>query len=364
MLVLAADHLITDQQSFANAVAEACTLAQDGKLVTFGIQPTGAETAYGYIMSNGHEVIQFIEKPTIEKAQDYIRSGHFLWNSGMFCFSVGTILQEMAEHCPEILDTTRFCLERARKESVDGFTQIKLSPEYFEPVPYQSIDYAVMEKTRNAAVVNCDIGWSDMGNWQALGDLTTPDNNDNRIQGEVLLQNCRNSTIKSESRIVGVVGVEDLIIVDTADALLVAHKDHSQDVKHIYEQLKARGHETHKTHRTVQRPWGTYTVLEEGPQFKIKRIEVHPGASISLQMHHHRSEHWVVVSGTAKVRNGDKELVLKVNESTFIPAKHKHRLENASREQLVIIEVQTGDYLGEDDIVRFQDVYGRVPSVA
>lgn len=360
LLVLAADHLISDQQSFANAVAKARELAQGGKLVTFGIQPTAPETGYGYIESSGHEVIRFVEKPTLDKAQEYLDAGNFLWNSGMFCFSAGTMLREMAEHSPEILETTRHCLQQARKASGDGFVQIEFSAEDFKSVPDDSIDYAVMEKTRNAAVVACDIGWSDIGCWRALGDLTAPDSNNNRIQGEAVVKDTKNCTIKSEGRMIGAVGIENLIIIDTPDALLVADKHRAQEVKHIYAQLKALGHEAHKLHRTVKRPWGIYTVLEEGPYFKIKRIEVKPGASLSLQLHHHRSEHWVVVSGTAKVLNDVQELTLTSNESTYIPAEHKHRLENIGSEKLVMIEVQTGDYLGEDDIVRFQDVYGRV----
>ena len=361
LLVLAADHLISDQQSFADAVAKACELAQGGKLVTFGIQPTAPETGYGYIEFNGDEVIRFVEKPAHDKAQDYLNSGNFLWNSGMFCFRAGTMLQEMAEHSPEILDATRFCLQQSRKASGDGFSQMEINPEHFESVPDDSIDYAVMEKTNNAAVVACDIGWSDIGCWKALGDLTVADSNKNRITGDsdILIQDSSNCTIESRERVVGVVGVENLVIIDTPDALLVADKNRAQEVKGIYSQLKALGHETHKLHRTVHRPWGTYTVLEEGSNFKIKRIEVNVGAQISLQMHHHRSEHWVVVSGTAKVLNSVHELTLKVNESTYIPAEHKHCLENAGSEKLVMIEVQTGDYLGEDDIVRFQDVYGR-----
>jgi len=360
LLVLAADHLISDQQSFADAVAKACELAQDGKLVTFGIQPTAPETGFGYIESNGHDVIRFVEKPSLDKAQDYLASGNFLWNSGMFCFSAGTMLKEMALHCPEILEATRNCLQQARKTSGEGFVQIEINPEHFKNVPDDSIDYAVMEKTRNAAVVACDIGWSDIGCWRALGDLTAPDSDNNRILGDVIAQDTKNCTIRSEGRIVATVGVKNLIIIDTSDALLVADKSRTQEVKHIYAQLKAQGHEAHKIHRTAHRPWGTYTVLEEGPHFKIKRIEVKSGASLSLQMHHHRSEHWIVVSGVAKVLNDDKEFILKVNESTFIPAEHKHRLENIGPELLVMIEVQTGSYLGEDDIVRFQDVYGRV----
>lgn len=360
LLVLAADHLISEQQPFADAVAKACELAQDSKLVTFGIQPKAPEVGYGYIESKGHEVIRFIEKPTYDKAQDYLASGNFYWNSGMFCFSVVTMLREMAELCPEILETTRHCMQQAKKSSGEGFSRVEIRLDDFDSVPSDSIDYAVMEKTCNAAVVACDIGWSDIGSWQALGNLTPADSDNNRIQGDVLVRDSKNCTIKSESRVIGVVGVENLIIIDTPDALLVVDKDSAQEVKHIYAELKERGNEAHKVHRTVHRPWGTYTVLEEGPQFKIKRIEVIPGASLSLQMHHHRSEHWVVVSGIAKVLNNDQEFTLEVNESTYIPAEHKHRLENIGSERLVVIEVQTGDYLGEDDIVRFEDVYGRV----
>ena len=364
LLVLAADHLISDQQSFIEAVASACELAQEGKLVTFGIQPTAPETGYGYIEANGHEVIRFVEKPSLDKAQEYFASGNFLWNSGMFCFSAETILREMTEHCPEILDSTRHCVESAKKDTNQEFPTLEINPKDFMGVPNESIDNAVMEKTRNAAVVGCNIGWSDIGCWQALGDLTTPDSNNNRIQGDAVVRDCNNCTIKSESRVIGAIGLEDLIIVDTPDALLVAAKHRSQEVKHIYSELKAQNHESHKSPRTVNRPWGSFTVLGEGPNFKIKRIEVKPGARLSLQMHQHRSEHWVVISGTAKALNNDQELILNVNESTFIPAKNKNRLENIGPEPLVIIEVQTGDYLGEDDIVRFQDVYGRVSSVA
>jgi len=359
LLILAADHLISNQQAFANAVAEACELAQEGKLVTFGITPTAPETGYGYIESSGHKVIRFVEKPTLEQARGYLASGNFSWNSGMFCFTAGTMLRELEKHSPDILKTTRHCLQQARKASGDGTILLEINPEDFEAVPDDSIDYAVMEKTQNAAVVACDIGWSDIGCWRALGNLMLPDGNNNRIQGDAVVQDSKNCTIKSENRMVGVVGVENLIIIDTPDALLVADKKRAQDVKHIYAQLETQGHETYKLHRTVHRPWGTYTVLEEGPHFKIKRIEVKAGASISLQMHHHRSEHWVVISGTAKVQNNEQELILKMNESTYIPAENKHRLENIGSEQLIIIEVQTGEYLGEDDIVRFQDVYGR-----
>jgi mannose-1-phosphate guanylyltransferase len=360
LLVLTADHLIANWPAFASAVAVARKLAANGKIVTFGIQPTSPETGYGYIEANGNEVIRFVEKPNLDKAQEYVASGNFLWNSGMFCFSAGTMLSEMAEHCPQVLNATLKCLEQSRRASGEDFSQLELSSEHFESVPDDSIDYAVMEKTRNSAVVACDIGWSDIGCWRSLGDLVKPDENGNRIQGDVIVQDTKNCTIKSEGRLVGAVGLDNLIIVDTSDALLVANKNKAQEVKKIFSQLKQQGHEAHKSHRTVHRPWGTYTVLEEGPGFKIKRIEVKPLSSLSLQLHHHRSEHWVVVSGTAHVVNGDQEIELQVNESIYIPAENKHRLVNRTSEPLIMIEVQTGEYLGEDDIVRFQDSYGRV----
>jgi mannose-1-phosphate guanylyltransferase / mannose-6-phosphate isomerase len=360
LLILPADHIISKQAAFSEAVLKAAELAATGRLVTFGIQPTAPETGYGYIESKGPEVVRFVEKPTLDKAEAYLVSGNFLWNSGMFCFTAGAMLQEMAKHCPEIIEATRLCLRNSKAASGRGFSQLEISPEHFKAVPDDSIDYAVMEKTRNAAVVACDIGWSDIGCWRALGDLKEPDGDNNRIQGDAVVVDSRNCTINSEDRMVGVVGVDNLVIVDTPDALLVADKRRAQEVKRIYAQLKTQGHEAHKMHRTVHRPWGTYTVLEEGPHFKIKRIEVKPGASLSLQMHHHRSEHWIVVTGTAKVLNDSRELVLNQNESTYIPAEHKHRLENASKERLVMIEVQTGSYLNEDDIIRFDDIYGRV----
>ena len=359
MLVLAADHLIADQAAFASAVAQATQLAQQGKLVTFGIQPEAPETGYGYIEADGNTVLRFVEKPNLEKAQEYLATGRYLWNSGMFCFSAGAMLREMAQHCPAILTATRACLEQASKATGNGFSQIELTPDTFAQVPDDSIDYAVMEKSSNVAVVPCSIGWSDIGSWSAVGDLTAPDCKGNRIEGEVQLHDVNNCYIQSNQRMVGAVGVSNLIIVDTPDALLVVDRSRAQDVKHVYASLKAQGHDAHKLHRTVHRPWGTYTVLEEGLNFKIKRIEVKPGASLSLQMHYHRSEHWVVVSGAAKVTNGDQEIFIKANESTYIPAGHKHRLENPGVIDVVMIEVQSGEYLGEDDIVRFQDNYGR-----
>jgi len=359
MLVLAADHLIADQQAFQQAVLKATELAATGKLVTFGIQPDSPETGFGYIEADGNTVLRFVEKPSLEKAQEYHASGRFLWNSGMFCFSVGSMLQEMGQYCPQVLAATRVCIEQSLSAEGEGFALLELDPETFGNVPDDSIDYAVMEKSKQVAVVPCDIGWSDIGTWTALGDLTEPDANGNRIQGDALLYGTRNCTIQSNDRLVGTVGVKNLIIIDTPDAVLIADKSNAQDVKHIYAELKAKGHETHKSHRTVHRPWGMYTVLEENSGFKIKRIEVKPGASLSLQMHRHRSEHWVVVSGIAKVINGEREIVINTNESTFIPAGHKHRLTNPGVAPCVIIEVQSGDYVGEDDIVRFEDSYGR-----
>lgn len=360
MLVLAADHLISDQQAFQQAVSRATELAAQGKLVTFGIQPLQAETGYGYIEADGNKVLRFVEKPNREKAKEYVASGRYFWNSGMFCFSAGAMLRQMELHCPDILAATRACVAQSRLAEGKGFAQLELNADCFAQVPDNSIDYAVMEKSSDVAVVPCNIGWSDIGSWTALGDLITPDKEGNRVVGDALLYEARDCTVQGSGRLIGAVGVDNLIIVDTPDALLVASKARAQDVKHVFAQLKAKGHEAHKLHRTVHRPWGTYTVLEEGAGFKIKRIEVKPGASLSLQMHHHRSEHWVVVSGQAAVVNGENEISLASNESTFIPAGHRHRLHNPGQVPCVMIEVQTGYYLGEDDIVRFQDHYGRV----
>jgi mannose-1-phosphate guanylyltransferase len=359
LLILPADHLIADQAAFAAAVAQATELAREGLLVTFGIRPTAPETGYGYIEAEGHRVKRFVEKPDRETAQQYLQSGRFYWNSGMFCFSAQTMLDEMQAHCPAILDQVRAALSHGRVVKGDHILQCELDRDAFTQVPEDSIDYAVMEKTARAAVVPCDIGWSDIGSWAALGELAEADAQGNRIEGEALLKDVENCFIRSEDRLVGAVGVKDLIIVDTPDALLVAHKDRAQDVKQIYGELKSLNHEAHRFHRTVHRPWGSYTVLEEGNRYKIKRIVVKPGASLSLQMHHHRSEHWIVVSGMAKVVNGEREILVAANESTYIPAGHRHRVSNPGKVDLVMIEVQSGEYLGEDDIVRFEDVYGR-----
>ncbi len=359
MLVLAADHLIDNQHAFADAVDTALGLAAQGHLVTFGITPDRPETGYGYIESQGNAVLRFVEKPSLEKAQAYLASGHFLWNSGMFCFRINTMLTAMAEFCPDILAAVDACIAKSGTVQSGGVTGFELDAASFANVPEKSIDYAVMEKASSIAVVPCDIGWSDIGSWTAMAGLISPDAQGNAIEGQALLEDVENCYIRSDQRIIGAIGINNLVIVDTPDALLVADKSRAQDVKNLYAELKRRGNDVYKFHRTVHRPWGTYTVLDEGTGFKIKHIEVKPGQSLSLQMHHHRSEHWVVVSGMAKVVNGDKEMFVRVNESTFIPAGNKHRLENPGTLNLVMIEVQSGQYLGEDDIVRFDDVYGR-----
>ncbi|WP_330114613.1 mannose-1-phosphate guanylyltransferase/mannose-6-phosphate isomerase [Pseudomonas sp. JS3066] len=366
LLVLPADHLIRQEEQFAAAVANAVKLAAHGWLVTFGIKPEYPETGFGYIeldpsakLASGFKVNRFVEKPDLPTAQDYLESGNYLWNSGMFCFRLGTLLDELQQHAPDVLQSVSASLTGKVMSDEKGQHCTNIDPDRFNLVPDISIDYALMERSNKVATVPCDIGWSDIGSWNAFSELTKADESGNRCNGEVLHHGSKNNFIHSQDRLTALVGVEDLIVVNTPDALLVAHKDNAQDVKHIVGQLKSLNHDAHATHRTVSRPWGTYTTLEEGHRFKIKRIVVKPGASLSLQMHHHRSEHWVIVTGMAKVINGDQELMLNNNESTFIPAGNKHRLENPGVIDLVIIEVQCGDYLGEDDIVRFQDIYGR-----
>jgi mannose-1-phosphate guanylyltransferase / mannose-6-phosphate isomerase len=360
LLVLPADHLIADQAAFAAAVAQARQLAMQGWLVTFGIKPTTPETGFGYIEAGeevgaGHAVARFVEKPTRETATEYLAAGNFTWNSGMFCFAAGTLVHALRVHAPAVLAAVEATL------AATDFAQAPavLSPEHFKDVPDISIDYAVMEKADKVAVVPAAFDWSDIGSWNALAELTTADAQGNRIDGEAVLVDAVNCYIQSGERVVAAVGVDNLLIVDTADALLVADRTRAQDVKAVVQQLKLTAHDSVRHHRTVHRPWGTYTVLEEGERFKIKRIVVKPGASLSLQMHHHRSEHWVVVSGMAKVVNGEREIFVRTDQSTYIPAGTTHRLANPGVIDCVMIEVQTGDYLGEDDIVRFEDKYGR-----
>ncbi|AQQ36958.1 mannose-1-phosphate guanylyltransferase/mannose-6-phosphate isomerase [Burkholderia cenocepacia] len=361
MLVLSADHLIQDQHSFVQAVDAAVSLAGQGYLATFGIVPTAPETGFGYIeagttLGQGKRALRFVEKPDLETASEYLQAGNFYWNSGMFCFKAGTILDEMARYAPDVAKTVEACWESMSHDG--GMLEIPL--ESFSLVPDISIDYAVMEHSDKVAVVPADFGWSDIGSWVAVRELCAPDADNNRATGDAIFVDSHNTYVHGRDRMVAAVGVENLMIIDTPDALLVAHPDKAQEVKKVVARLKKQDHDAYKLHRTVSRPWGTYTVLEEGTRFKIKRIEVKPGCSLSLQMHHHRSEHWIVVSGMAKVVNGEHELFVSTNESTYIPAGHKHRLENPGVLDLVMIEVQSGEYLGEDDIVRFQDNYGRV----
>ena len=360
MLFLTADHLIADVPAFTEAVQVAVKLAESGKITTFGINPEAPETGYGYIEADGNIVRRFVEKPDLQTAQSYIDSGKYLWNSGMFCMTAETALAELRQYAPEVLNAVSTSLDASRRVEGDGQYQIELDAKTFALAESISIDFALMEKTKLAAVVSCSIGWSDIGSWNALGDLIPMDAAGNSIEGEAFLHDVSNCFIQADGRIIAAVGVENLIVIDTPDALLIADKRRSQDVKQIVGQLKKIGHEAYRLHRTVHRPWGTYTVLEEGRNFKMKRIVVKPGASLSLQMHHHRSEHWIVVDGMAKVVNGERDLLIATNESTYIPAGHKHRLENPGKIDLVLIEVQSGGYLGEDDIIRFEDHYGRV----
>lgn len=366
MLVLAADHLISKEVAFRDAVAKATQLASSGWLVTFGIKPRYPETGFGYIeaaadgvLGDGLKVERFVEKPDLETAQAYIAAGNYYWNAGIFCFQVGSVIEEFEQHAPDVLKAVEQTLESSRCSTSSGYSCLALDAESFAKVPDISIDYALMERSRRVATIPCDIGWSDIGSWNAVSELTSPDECGNRFDGEVMAYGAKNNFVTTENRLAALVGVENLLVVDTPDALLIAHKDHAQDVKHVVTRLKAEGHAAHLLHRTVHRPWGTYTTLEDGDRFKIKRIVVKPKASLSLQMHHHRSEHWIVVSGMAVVVNDEQELMLNTNESTFIRAGHKHRLRNPGVIDLVLIEVQSGEYLGEDDIVRFEDNYGR-----
>jgi len=376
LLILAADHLIADQAAFAEAVTRALDLAGQGYLVTFGLKPTNPETGFGYIEAEGHKVRRFIEKPDEEKARGYLAAGNFYWNAGLFCFRAGVMLEELARWAPEVLSGVAACLNEAKTqdrpqasnstiESPSVPDVVGLWPKsWFSAVPDISIDYAVMEKSDQVAVVPCDLGWNDIGSWTVLAGLNSADDRGNHVFSgtEAVLEDVQNCDICGQDRLVAALGVENLLVVDTPDALLVARKDREQEVKKIYNRLKSEEKETHRQHRTAHRPWGSYTLLGQGPRFKIKRLEIKPGAAISLQRHHHRNEHWIVVSGLAEVTRNGEVFLVDTNESTYIKAGHKHRVANLGLIDLVIIEVQSGDYLGEDDIVRFDDVYGRVPA--
>jgi len=361
MLVLAADHLIQDVPAFQNGIARAVPLAQEGKLVTFGIVPGHAETGYGYIQrgpelaEGSFQVSRFVEKPDQKTAEEYLSSGDYLWNSGMFIFGARQYLAELEKHRPDILAICQAAFDGASEDL--HFTRINES--IFAECPEDSVDYAVMEKTDNAAVVSLDAGWSDIGSWSALWDVSDKDQNDNTFTGDVIAQDTERTLVRADSRLVATVGVKDLVIIETKDALLVAHKDKVQDVKKVVERIKGDGRHEHMNHREVYRPWGVYDSIDNGNRYQVKRITVKPGAKLSVQMHHHRAEHWIVVSGTARVTNGEKTYLVTENQSTYIPIGQVHSLENPGVINLELIEVQSGSYLGEDDIVRLKDMYGR-----
>jgi len=361
MLVLPADHVINDVPAFYAAIERALPLVREGALATFGIVPTGPETGYGYIQSGAsaggecYKVDRFVEKPARETAETFVAAGNYFWNSGMFLFRGDSYLRELGQFQPAIAAAA----EAAVLQDYRDLDFCRLDEAAFMACPSDSIDYAVMEKTQHAVVVPADIGWSDVGSWSALWEVQQGDANNNAVRGDVYLDDVSGSLVRAESRIVAVVGVKDLVVVETKDAVLVAHKDQVQRVKQIVEHLKGKDRTEHLHHTRVYRPWGCYEGIDIGERFQVKRITVNPGGILSLQMHHHRAEHWVVVSGTARVTCGDKVSLLTENESTFIPIGMNHRLENPGKVPLHLIEVQSGSYLGEDDIVRFEDVYQR-----
>lgn len=356
LLILPADHLIRDVGAFNEAVATAARKAAGGAIVTFGIEPQKPETGYGYIEGDDEgRVSSFKEKPELGVAEQYLAAGNYFWNSGMFAFSAETFRAEMETHAAEIIS--------AMTEAVAAGTRdgrfYRFSAEEMERCPSESIDYALMEKTDKAVVVAADLGWSDIGSWQALYEVLDQDENGNVCQGDVVLEDTRNSMIRAEDLMIAAVGLEDTLVVETADAVLVAPLSRSQDVKKVVDRLKREARDEFKFHQTVYRPWGSYSVLAIQPRYQIKKITVNPREKLSLQMHHHRHEHWVVVKGAALVTNGEKEILLHEDQSTYIPAGNMHRLENPGVIPLELIEVQIGSYLGEDDIVRFEDIYGR-----
>jgi mannose-1-phosphate guanylyltransferase len=362
ILVLAADHVIQNGAAFVEAVKNAIPLAENNKLVTFGIVPTEAHTGYGYIKrgqvidNSGYHVDSFVEKPCAELAEQYFDGKEHYWNSGMFLMKASRYLEELKQFRPDIYQAC----ENALANTSNDADFIRIDEVEFGKCPDESVDYAVMEKTADAVVVPLDAGWSDIGSWSALWDVNNKDANGNTVFGDSINHETTNSLIQGSERLIATVGIDNLIIVDTKDALLVASKDKVQDVKKIVEQLKAEGRGEFKNHREVYRPWGKYDSIDNGTRYQVKRITVKPGEKLSIQMHHHRAEHWIVVSGTAKVTNGDNTFLVTENESTYIPIGVVHALENPGQLPLEIIEVQSGSYLGEDDIVRFDDRYGRV----
>lgn len=364
LLLLPADHVIRDEQAFAAAVAAGYAAAESGSLVTFGIVPSGPETGYGYIRAKtgdpsatgSYPVLEFVEKPDLPAAERYIKSGDYFWNSGMFLFRADTFLAELDRTSPGMLDWCRKAYENAAAD----LDFLRLDHEAFSSCPSDSIDYAVMEKTSRAVVVPLDAGWNDVGSWSALWELNAHDASDNVLKGDVLLHDVHDSYIHATSRLVAAVGVEGQIIVETPDAVLVASRDRVQEVKAIVRQLQHSGRVEAENHRRVYRPWGTYETVDLAERFQVKRIVVKPGAALSLQKHYHRAEHWIVVKGTALITVGERQITLGEDQSTYIPLGTLHRLENPGRIPLELIEVQTGSYLGEDDIVRVDDRYGRI----
>lgn len=361
LLVLAADHLIKDQEAFHGAIVKAEALANEGKLVTFGIVPDKPHTGYGYIKAGkvlnvGFEVADFVEKPQPETAKQYVESGDFFWNSGMFMFKASRYIEELGKYNPEMLEVCR----RAIETEAPDLDFIRVDSEIFSTCPDDSIDYAVMEKTDSAAMVPLDAGWSDVGSWTSLWETADKDEDGNVCVGDTILEKTRNSYVNAEQRLVSVIGLEDVIVVETKDAVMVAHKDDAQSIKNVVNKLKAEKRPEFEFHREVFRPWGSYDSIDNGARFQVKRITVKPGEKLSVQMHHHRAEHWIVVSGSANVTIDDNTKLVTENESVYIPIGAVHALENPGKIPLELIEVQSGAYLGEDDIVRFSDRYGRV----
>lgn len=362
MGILPADHVVKNKEQFLDAMRAAFAAAGEGYLVTIGIKPVKPETGYGYIhagrpldpSSGIFHVDRFTEKPDMETARKYISDGRYFWNSGMFVWKTSAVISEIERYMPLLGEGLKEI-----RTAIGGSEETSVIHKVFSGLESVSIDYGIMEKSDKVVVIPADLGWSDVGSWTALDEIAERDSRGNVIAGNVVDVESRDSILYASNRLVATAGLNDMVVVDTEDATLVCHKDRAQDVKKIVEELKRRGSEEHLTHRTVIRPWGSYTLLEKGDRYKIKRIVVNPGARLSFQMHYHRSEHWVVVSGTAKVRRGDDEFFVNPNESTYIPMETRHRLENPGRIPLQIIEVQNGEYLEEDDIVRFDDAYGR-----
>lgn len=367
LLILPADHLITDTSAFDKAVNDASTMAKEGYLVTFGINPEYPEIGYGYIEANkdkqinaGYAVKRFVEKPNLKLATEYIESGNYQWNSGMFCGQVKTFLEEFHKLSANVFNQVFACLTTSKLSELPNSKVVHLDPESFIHAENISVDYALFEKTSKAAVIPCSIGWSDIGSWLSIAQTIPQDKSGNAVIGESILHDVSNCLVYSTNRIVAGVDIKDLVIVDTPDAVLVANKNKTQDVKHIFESLKKSSHKTSDLHATIHRPWGTCTMLEEGPFYRINRLVVKPSQALSNQSHELRSEHWIVLEGEATVINDGKVLKLEVNQSTYISPRQKHRLMNASaNENLVIIEVQCGNSVGEDDITRYDDLYGR-----